>query len=114
MTAGGVEVGGSGIVTASSFNGGIRIDESIDDNVNYNVIMMEQSGGGNTYSRLMVDNGGLRFNPGTNYLYAQNFSGAFIGNGSQLTNLDASELSGASCNRWFRTYRNQCWCRNKY
>ena len=49
MTAGGVEVGGSGIVTASSFNGGIRIDESIDDNVNYNVIMMEQSGGGNTY-----------------------------------------------------------------
>ena len=83
------------LVTASSFNGGIRIDESIDDNVNYNVIMMEQSGGGNTYSRLMVDNGGLRFNPGTNYLYAQNFSGAFIGNGSQLTNLDASELSGA-------------------
>lgn len=95
ITAGGVEVGGSGIVTASNFNGGIRIEESIDDNVNYNVIMMDNSGAGNSYSKLMVDNGGLRFNPGTNYLYAQNFSGTFHGSGANLTSLDASELTGA-------------------
>ena len=48
MTAGGIEVGGSGIVTASNFNGGIRIEESIDDNVNYNVVMMDNSGAGNS------------------------------------------------------------------
>ena len=74
MTAGGIEVGGSGIVTASNFNGGIRIEESIDDNVNYNVVMMDNSGAGNSYSKLMVDNGGLRFNPGTNYLYMRQTS----------------------------------------
>ena len=95
VTAGGIEVGGSGIVTASNFDGGIWIEESIDDNVSYNVVMLDQSGGGGTYKGLMVDNGGLRFNPGTNYLYAQNFSGSFIGNGSNITDLNAAELTGA-------------------
>ena len=94
ITAGGLEVGGTGIVTASNFDGGIKIEESADLDADYNIIMMGDTGAGNSYSTLMVDNGGIRFNPGTNYLSAANFSGTFHGSGANLTSLPAGQLTG--------------------
>ena len=46
----------------------VYVDESEDDNVNYNVVFLETNSGGNIFSQMQVDNGGLQFNPSTNTL----------------------------------------------
>ena len=67
----GVEI--TGIVTASTgFRGPQYIFESADLNAWYNIPMMAQSTAGGQYSNLMVDNGGIQFNPGSNEFYLGN------------------------------------------
>lgn len=79
LTAGFFSGDGSGLtgVTAGSSTNAdnVYIDESEDDNVNYNVVFMDQSGGGNLYRGLQVDDGGLAFNPNTNTLTCNNITG---------------------------------------
>ena len=84
----------TGIITAAGFSGDFYITESVDDNASYNVMMLGESGGGAAYRAVMVDNGGIQFNPGTNTLFVNNVNSAqtitanaFVGDGSQLTNL---------------------------
>jgi len=84
----------TGIITASGFSGDFYITESVDDNTDYQVMMLGETGGGAAYRPAMVDNGGLQFNPGTNTLTVNNVTSsatitanAFVGDGSQLTNL---------------------------
>jgi hypothetical protein len=84
----------TGIITAAGFSGDFYITESIDDNTTYNVMMLGESGGGSAYRALMVDSGGITFNPGTNTLFVNNVTSAqtitanaFVGDGSALTNL---------------------------
>ena len=48
----------SGVVTATGgFNGDIYINESADDDVDYNILMLQETGGGNAYRPIMVDDG---------------------------------------------------------
>lgn len=84
----------TGIITAAGFSGDFYIDESVDDNNSYNVMMLGESGAGSAYRAVMVDNGGIQFNPGTNTLTVANVTSsqtitanAFVGDGSALTNL---------------------------
>ncbi len=66
----------SGIVTsAGGFSGNIYINESVDDDVNYNIMMLQTTGGGNAYKPVMVDNGGIDFNPSLNKLNLQGTPG---------------------------------------
>lgn len=57
-------------------------------------MMLGESGAGSAYRAVMVDNGGIQFNPGTNTLTVANVTSsqtitanAFVGDGSALTNL---------------------------
>ena len=71
------DVNVTGIVTATAFHGAIKIDESEDDDVAYNVVFTDTVGGGdptNPHHALQIDNGGLTFNPGSNTLFSQNAS----------------------------------------
>ena len=76
----------TGAVTATSFSGPLSgnattatkvyVDESEDDNVNYNILFTDENPGvGNSYHNLQVDNGGLVFNPSANLLSVQGVSG---------------------------------------
>ena len=52
----------SGVVTSTGgFNGDIYINESADDDVDYNIMMLQETGGGNAYRPIMVDDGGVKF-----------------------------------------------------
>ena len=82
----------SGIVTATAFHGAIKIDESEDDDVDYNLIFTDTTGFGdptNPHHALQIDNGGVTFNPGTNTLSSQNalHSGS-IGLGAYLYHIN--------------------------
>ena len=48
----------------------VYVDESEDDNVNYNITFVETNPGGNSHSSMQVDNGGLTFNPSSNTLFS--------------------------------------------
>ena len=54
--------------------GTVYVDESEDDNTNYNVAFLDVAGAGNGYKVMQVDNGGLTFNPYTNTLTVQRIS----------------------------------------
>ena len=74
----------TGVLTAS---GGIGtsyyIYESGDISGTYNVVFLGQTGAGNTYKPLQINNGSLTFNPGTNTLTVSNLAGT-AGNASQI------------------------------
>ena len=105
----------SGILSATGgYRGDLWVEESVDDNTTYNVMLLGESGGGNAYRPAMVDNSGLTFNPGTNTLNCSIFQGQtnasnlYTGtipdarfpsilpavDGSQLTNLPSSGGGG--------------------
>ena len=80
-----------GVVTASSFDGPLTgiatgatrvyVDESEDDNTDYNIIFTDKDPGqGNSHHTMQVDNTGLTFNPGTNTLSVANIEST-AGNG---------------------------------
>ena len=52
----------------------VYVDESEDDNTNYNVAFLDVAGAGNGHKVMQVDNGGLTFNPYTNTLTVQRIS----------------------------------------
>jgi len=102
----------SGILSAfGGYRGDIWIEESIDDNAAYNVMLLGEGGGGNAYRPAMVDANALTFNPSTNTLACSIFSGSVSASnlytgtipdarfpsilpaidGSRLTNLPTSE-----------------------
>ncbi|MDB2315348.1 hypothetical protein N9V27_00055 [bacterium] len=54
--------------------GTVYVDESEDDNTNYNVAFLDVAGAGNGHKVMQVDNGGLTFNPYTNTLTVQRIS----------------------------------------
>ena len=59
----------SGVVTATGgFSGNIYINESTDDDVDYNIMMLQTTGGGNAYRPVMVDDTAITFNPDENIL----------------------------------------------
>ena len=69
----------SGVVTSTGgFNGDIYINESTDDDVDYNIMMLQETGGGNAYRPIMVDDGGVKFNPSSNKLTLQGTSGVQV------------------------------------
>ena len=69
----------SGLVTSTGgFNGDIYINESTDDDVDYNIMMLQETGGGNAYRPIMVDDGGVKFNPSSNKLTLQGTSGVQV------------------------------------
>ena len=51
--------------------GTVYVDESEDDNTNYNIAFLDVATAGNGYKVMQVDNGGLTFNPYTNTLTVQ-------------------------------------------
>lgn len=60
LSGGDLEVG---IVTSTGFSGPLYIQESIDDNVWYNVPFMSDITAGDSYKVLQIDNAGFTFNP---------------------------------------------------
>ena len=59
----------SGVTGVSTSADTVYVDESEDDDQNYNIIFTDENpGGGNKYHTLQVDDTGLTFNPGTNTL----------------------------------------------
>jgi len=66
ITNGGANV--TGIITATGFSGDFYVSESVDDNQNYNLMMLDTTAGGDTYRGSMVDAGGITFNPSSNTL----------------------------------------------
>jgi hypothetical protein len=75
--SGGVNVAGT--CTATSFSGDgsnltnvaastVLVSESVDDSVDYNILFSDTSGTGNVQMSPVQDDGGLTFNPSTNYL----------------------------------------------
>ena len=81
----------AGVITAvSGINAPLFIDESEDDDVNYNIPFFDAAAGGDAYRLLQVDNGGLLFNPSTNTLSVTNYSGG----GVNLTGIVTSIVAG--------------------
>jgi len=77
LTAGFFSGNGSALTGVSAGDAStVYVDESEDDNVAYNVVFLDVSGGGNANKALQVDDGGLTFNPSTNTLVANNVTGA--------------------------------------
>ena len=63
----------AGVTVTNATNAvNVYVDESEDDNVNYNVVFENTASSGNGYSSMQVDSGGLTFNPYTNVFSAQN------------------------------------------
>jgi len=65
FSAGTITASLNGIATQAST---VYVDESEDDNRNYNIVFLDSTAGGNGYRQLQVDNTALVFNPGTNTL----------------------------------------------
>ena len=92
----------SGIVSATEFYGdgsnlrdvaaaSVYVDESEDDNQDYDVVFLDGTGGANASHVMQVDSGSFKYNPSTGRVTAASFGGSAAG----LTNLQSSELSGA-------------------
>lgn len=71
--------------------GTVYVDESEDDNTNYNVAFLDVAGAGNSHKVMQVDNGGLTFNPYTNTLTVQRISSN--SNSTMATLLVSSSLT---------------------
>ena len=72
-------INASGIITGNiiratqGVDAPLYITESVDDNAEYNLVMLNGTGqGGNAYRVTMVDNGGITFNPFQNRLTLNN------------------------------------------
>lgn len=77
-----------GVITATAINAPLYVDESEDDNNNYNIPFLDTVAGGDGYRVIQVDNGGLQFNPGLNALVVANLLATnLFGNGANITGL---------------------------
>ena len=82
--------------------GTVYVDESEDDNTNYNVAFLDVAGAGNGHKVMQVDNGGLTFNPYTNTLTVQRISSnssstmTILTVGSSLTSNNNTYLYGSN------------------
>ncbi len=98
-------INASGIITANiiratqGIDAPLYITESVDDDAEYNMVMLNQPGGagGNNYRVTMVDNGGITFNPFENRLTCNNMTAnqfGFFGNGTNLTGIPTAIIAG--------------------
>ena len=67
--SGAVQASGAFTINSSST---IHVAESSDDDNAYNIPFLTATGAGGGGRKLQVDNGGLGFNPGTNFLFVKN------------------------------------------
>lgn len=58
----------------------VYVDESEDNNSEYNIAFLDSTGGGNGYKTLQVDNTAFTFNPSSNTLTVANINGTATGN----------------------------------
>lgn len=77
FSAGTITASLSGVASQSS---AVYVDESEDDNSNYNVVFLNDTGTGNGYKTLQVDHNDFAFNPSTNTLTVANVNGTASGN----------------------------------
>ena len=98
-------INAAGIITGSiiratqGIDAPLYITESVDDDAEYNMVMLNQPGGagGNNYRVTMVDNGGITFNPYENRLTCNNMTAnqfGFFGNGTNLTGIPTAIIAG--------------------
>ena len=97
-------INASGIITGNIIRATQGVDaplyvtESVDDNAEYNLVMLNGTGqGGNAYRVTMVDNGGITFNPFQNRLTLNNITAnqfGFFGNGTNLTGIPTAIIAG--------------------
>ncbi len=98
-------INASGIITGNiiratqGIDAPLYITESVDDDAEYNMVMLNQPGGagGNNYRVTMVDNGGITFNPYENRLTCNNMTAnqfGFFGNGTNLTGIPTAIIAG--------------------
>jgi hypothetical protein len=97
-------INASGIITGNIIRATQGVDaplyiaESVDDNAEYNMVMLNGTGqGGNAYRVTMVDNGGITFNPLRNRLTCNNVEAnqfGFFGNGTNLTGIPTAIIAG--------------------
>lgn len=77
-----------GVITATAINAPFYVDESEDDNANYNIPFLDTVESGDGYRMVQVDHAGLQFNPGLNALVVSNVvAGTLFGDGANITNL---------------------------
>ena len=97
-------ISAAGIITANIIRATLGIDaplyinESVDDDNFYNLVLLNQvDAGGNNYRATMVDNGGITFNPGQNRLKTNNIEAdqfGFFGNGTNITGIPTAIIAG--------------------
>ena len=97
-------INASGIITGNiiratqGVDAPLYITESVDDNAEYNLVMLNGTGqGGNAYRVTMVDNGGITFNPFQNRLTLNNVTAnqfGFFGNGTNITGIPTAIIAG--------------------
>ena len=97
-------ISAAGIITANLIRATTGVDaplyisESVDDNAEYNMVMLNGTGqGGNNYRVTMVDNGGITFNPFQNRLTCNNMTAnqfGFFGNGTNITGIPTAIVAG--------------------
>ena len=97
-------INASGIITGNIIRATQGVDaplyiaESVDDNAEYNLVMLNGTGqGGNNYRVTMVDNGGITFNPFQNRLTLNNVTAnqfGFFGNGTNITGIPTAIIAG--------------------
>ena len=97
-------INASGIITGNIIRATQGVDaplyiaESVDDNFEYNMVMLSGTGqGGNNYRVTMVDNGGITFNPFQNRLTLNNVTAnqfGFFGNGTNITGIPTAIIAG--------------------
>ena len=68
----------------------VLVAESSDDSNGYNIPFLTTTGAGGAQKGLQVDNGGLGFNPGTNFLFVQNVQLGGGGNAGALNIYNSS------------------------
>ena len=88
----------SGIVTsAGGYSGNFYINESVDDDADYNIMMLQTTGGGNAYKPVMVDDTGLTFNPDKNTLKLSNkFEASGVSGYVEAQNLHLTGIATAT------------------
>lgn len=97
-------INASGIITGDiiratqGIDAPLYITESVDDDAEYNMVMLSGTGqGGNNYRVTMVDNGGITFNPFQNRLKLNNVEAnqfGFFGNGTNITGIPTAIIAG--------------------
>ena len=97
-------INASGIITGNIIRATQGVDaplyiaESVDDDAEYNMVMLSGTGqGGNAYRVTMVDNGGITFNPFRNRLTCNNMEAnqfGFFGNGTNITGIPTAIIAG--------------------